>query len=316
MYSLNIIIVSEPSSGIDEDKDKVDVASGGLVQEGSATLISEKDAFYDNRMLSGGVAPPKKSMEENAGSNQYKIAGIQDGLKTDEAKSSTDLDLSTKLPDDANTLFDVPPFEHHSEPPIPYQNSDIDIKAGGHASYPEELTLYYLDPQGGVQGPFLGADIISWYEDGYFGLELPVRLSQAPDDVPFRPLVEVMPHLGQKPQSHPPAVCDESAESLDSAQSKFEAAILTSASSGKSDQASKWDSESNAVDPKRGDHDASLPSRTGWLSSHETGKDTANISSRQQNIPESVTQDAEGLFPLCLDFYLLLKGSFDLFVFC
>ena len=95
MYSLNIIIVSEPSSGIDEDKDKVDVASGGLVQEGSATLISEKDAFYDNRMLSGGVAPPKKSMEENAGSNEYKIAGIQDGLKTDEAKSSTDLDLST-----------------------------------------------------------------------------------------------------------------------------------------------------------------------------------------------------------------------------
>ncbi|RLN23195.1 hypothetical protein C2845_PM07G33260 [Panicum miliaceum] len=286
--------LEEPASGIDEDKDKVAVAFGGLGQEGSATLISEKDAFYDNRTLSGGVgtSPPKKSMEENAGSNQYRIAGIQDGLKTDEAKSSTDLDLSTKLPDDSNTLFDVPPFEHHSETPMLYQNSDIDVKAGGHASYPEELTLYYLDPQGGVQGPFLGADIISWYEDGYFGLELPVRLSQAPDDVPFRPLVEVMPHLGQKPQSHPPALCDESVESLDSAQSKFEVAIPT-ASSGKSDQASKWDSESNAVDPKRRDHDASLPSRTGWLSSPETGKDTANISSRQQNIPESVTLDAE-----------------------
>ena len=304
MYNLNVLSVSEPASGIDEDRDKVAAAFGGLGQDGSATLISEKDAFYDNRMLSGavGTSPPKKSIEENAACNQYRIAGIQDGLKTDETKSSTDLDLSTKLPDDSNTLFDVPPFEHHSEPPMTYQNSDIDIKAGGHASYPEELTLYYLDPQGGVQGPFLGADIISWYEDGYFGLELPVRLSQAPDDVSFRPLVEVMPHLGQKLQSHPPALCDENAESLDSAQSKFEAAILTSASSGKSDQASKWDSESNAVDPKRGDHDASLPSRTGWLSSPETGKDTTNISSHQQNIPEPATQDAEGLFSLCFEF--------------
>ncbi|OEL15270.1 hypothetical protein BAE44_0023710 [Dichanthelium oligosanthes] len=286
--------LEEPASGIDDNKDKVAVAFGGLVQEGSSGLISEKDAFYDNRTLSSGVgtSPPKRSVEENAGSNEYGISGIQ-GLKTDEAKSSADHDLSTKLPDASNTLFDVPPFEHHSESPMPYQNNDMDTKAGGHASYPEELTLYYLDPQGGVQGPFLGADIISWYEDGYFGLELPVRLSQAPDDVPFRPLVEVMPHLGQKPQTHPPALCDESAESLDSAQSKFEAAIPASASSGKSDQASKWDSESNAVDPKRGDHEASLPSRTGWLSSPETGKDIANISNRQQLIPESVTQDAE-----------------------
>ncbi|CAL4952952.1 unnamed protein product [Urochloa decumbens] len=272
--------LEELVSGIDDDKDKVSVAFGGLGQEGSSGLISEKDAFYDNRTLSSGAgtSPPKRSVEEIAGSNQYGVAGIQEGLKTDEAKSSADPDLSAKLPDDSNTLFDVPPFEHHSEPPTTYQSSDLEIKVGGHASYPEELTLYYLDPQGGVQGPFLGADIISWYEDGYFGLELPVRLSQAPDDVPFRPLVEVMPHLGQKPQSHPPALCDKSAES---------------ASSGKSDKASKWDSESNAVDPKRADREASLPSRTGWSSSPESGKDIGNISNRQQHIPESATLDAE-----------------------
>ncbi|KAF8648626.1 hypothetical protein HU200_064671 [Digitaria exilis] len=285
--------LEEPVSGVDDDK--AAVASDGLAQEGSSGLISEKDAFYDNRALPSGVgtSSPKRSMEENAGTNQYGIPGIQEGLKTDEAKSSADHDLSTKLPDDSNTLFDSTPFKDRLEPSMNYQNSDMDMKTGGHASYPEELTLYYLDPQGGVQGPFLGADIISWYEDGYFGLELPVRLSQAPDDVPFRPLVEVMPHLGQKPQSHPPALADESAESLGSAPIKLEAAIPTTASSGKSDQASKWDSESNAVDPKRGDHEASLPSRTGWLSSPETGKDVANISNRQQHVNESVIQDAE-----------------------
>nr|CAB3475283.1 unnamed protein product [Digitaria exilis] len=285
--------LEEPVSGVDDDK--AAVASDGLAQEGSSGLISEKDAFYDNRALPSGVgtSSPKRSMEENAGTNQYGIPGIQEGLKTDEAKSSADHDLSTKLPDDSNTLFDATPFKDRLEPSWNYQNSDMDMKTGGHASYPEELTLYYLDPQGGVQGPFLGADIISWYEDGYFGLELPVRLSQAPDDVPFRPLVEVMPHLGQKPQSHPPALADESAESFGSAPIKLEAAIPTTASSGKSDQASKWDSESNAVNPKRGDHEASLPSRTGWLSSPETGKDVANISNRQQHVNESVIQDAE-----------------------
>ncbi|AQK98456.1 GYF domain-containing protein [Zea mays] len=156
----------------------------------------------------------------------------------------------------------------------------------------EELTLYYLDPQGGVQGPFLGADIISWYEDGYFGLELPVRLSQFPDDVPFRPLVEVMPHLAQKTQSRIPLPCDGNSESLESSQSKFESSV-PSTSSGRTDQFSIWDSESNAVDPKRGDHEASIPSRSGWLSSPETGKDISNTSNRQQHIPESVNQDAE-----------------------
>ncbi|XP_062230075.1 protein ESSENTIAL FOR POTEXVIRUS ACCUMULATION 1-like isoform X2 [Phragmites australis] len=284
----------EPACGVDDNKAKTTIAFGGLGHEGSA-LISEKDAFYDEGMFSSAVSTsaPMRFIEEHARDNQSGIPGIHEGLKTDEVKSSADHDLSTKLPDDSNTLFDVPPFEHPPESTMSYQSSDMDMKARGQVSYPEELTLYYLDPQGGVQGPFLGADIISWYEDGYFGLELPVRLSQAPDDAPFRPLVEVMPHLGRKPQSHPPVPCDESAGSLDSVQSKFEAAIPTSASSGKSDQASKWDSESYAVDPKRGEQEASVQSQTSWLPSSETQKDSANI---RQHIPEAVNQDAEVLY--------------------
>ncbi|TVU34585.1 hypothetical protein EJB05_16422 [Eragrostis curvula] len=272
----------EPASGFVEGKDKV----------AASALISEKDAFYEGMLSSGvGTSPPKNSMEESARDNQPGILDIQEGFKTDEVKSSAHHDLGSKLPDDSNSLFAVPRFEHPSEPPMPYQNNDMDIKASGQAGYPEELTLYYLDPQGGVQGPFLGADIISWYEDGYFGLELPVRLSQAPDDAPFRPLVEVMPHLGHKPQSHLAVPC-ESAESLGSVQ-KFEATISTSASSGKSDQASKWDSESHVVDPKRGEQEVSVEPHSSWLPSAGVEKDTANTSTHQQHIPEAVNQDAE-----------------------
>ncbi|XP_057777016.1 protein ESSENTIAL FOR POTEXVIRUS ACCUMULATION 1-like isoform X2 [Salvia miltiorrhiza] len=60
---------------------------------------------------------------------------------------------------------------------------------------PEELSLYYRDPQGEIQGPFLGVDIISWFEQGFFGADLPVRLEDAPDDSPFLELGDVMPHL-------------------------------------------------------------------------------------------------------------------------
>lgn len=59
----------------------------------------------------------------------------------------------------------------------------------------EDLSLCYLDPQGVVQGPFLGIDIISWLELGFFGTDLPVRLSDAPEGSPFQELGHFMPHL-------------------------------------------------------------------------------------------------------------------------
>ncbi|CAH2046723.1 unnamed protein product [Thlaspi arvense] len=69
-------------------------------------------------------------------------------------------------------------------------------------STPEELSLYYKDPQGLVQGPFSGTDIIGWFEAGYFGIDLLVRPASAPNDSPFSVLGDVMPHLRAK--SGPP----------------------------------------------------------------------------------------------------------------
>ncbi|XP_048130994.1 protein ESSENTIAL FOR POTEXVIRUS ACCUMULATION 1 isoform X2 [Rhodamnia argentea] len=68
---------------------------------------------------------------------------------------------------------------------------------------PEELLLYYKDPQGAIQGPFSGGDIIGWFEAGYFGIDLLVRLANAPSDVPFALLGDVMPHLRAKARPPP-----------------------------------------------------------------------------------------------------------------
>ncbi|KZV28872.1 hypothetical protein F511_13667 [Dorcoceras hygrometricum] len=71
---------------------------------------------------------------------------------------------------------------------------------------PEDLVLCYKDPQGEIQGPFSGSDIITWFESGYFGIELQVRLASAPAEAPFSFLGDVMPHLRAKARP-PPGFC-------------------------------------------------------------------------------------------------------------
>ncbi|EPS73608.1 hypothetical protein M569_01149, partial [Genlisea aurea] len=99
------------------------------------------------------------------------------------------------FPDDSNRLFTVPTFEKHWDDPqqrIELLNTGSQIDR---TTPPESLSLYYRDPQGDVQGPFLCEDIVSWFEQGFFGTDLPVRLEDAPDDSPFIELGDVMPHL-------------------------------------------------------------------------------------------------------------------------
>lgn len=60
---------------------------------------------------------------------------------------------------------------------------------------PEDLHLYYKTPQGKIQGPFTSSDLIAWFEAGYFGIELQVRLANALDNAPFSLFGDVMPHL-------------------------------------------------------------------------------------------------------------------------
>ncbi|CAL0323749.1 unnamed protein product [Lupinus luteus] len=63
---------------------------------------------------------------------------------------------------------------------------------------PEELSLFYKDPKGQIQGPFKGIDIIGWFEAGYFGIDLTVRLENSAADSPWLSLGDVMPQLRAK----------------------------------------------------------------------------------------------------------------------
>ncbi|XP_017436263.1 protein ESSENTIAL FOR POTEXVIRUS ACCUMULATION 1 isoform X4 [Vigna angularis] len=68
---------------------------------------------------------------------------------------------------------------------------------------PEDLSLFYKDPQGHIQGPFKGIDIIGWFEAGYFGIDLPVCLENAASHSPWLQLGDAMPHLRAKARPPP-----------------------------------------------------------------------------------------------------------------
>ncbi|KAF5740762.1 hypothetical protein HS088_TW11G00840 [Tripterygium wilfordii] len=79
----------------------------------------------------------------------------------------------------------------------------------------EDLILYYKDPQGVIQGPFPGSDIVGWFEAGYFGIDLQVRNANASEDSPFSLLGDVMPHLRAKARPPPGFGLPKSNESAD-----------------------------------------------------------------------------------------------------
>ncbi|KAL3500986.1 hypothetical protein ACH5RR_035435 [Cinchona calisaya] len=122
-------------------------------------------------------------------SNSIRRPGL-DGIE-----SGRFFDVNDKLPNDSSSLFVMPSSDQYWDGNIHTLGSRTGENHLEEGIAPEELSLYYCDPQGEIQGPFLGADIISWFEQGFFGTDLPVRLADAPEESPFLELGDVMPHL-------------------------------------------------------------------------------------------------------------------------
>ncbi|KAL2253795.1 UNVERIFIED_CONTAM: Protein ESSENTIAL FOR POTEXVIRUS ACCUMULATION 1 [Sesamum indicum] len=128
---------------------------------------------------------------------QLKVTGsaVNQQPLLDSAKSATSFDANNNLPGESNSLFAMPTSDQYWDGQLHEIGSRTNEYQLNRGIPPEELSLYYRDPQGEIQGPFLGVDIISWFEQGFFGTDLPVRLEDAPDESPFRELGDVMPHL-------------------------------------------------------------------------------------------------------------------------
>ncbi|XP_051122644.1 uncharacterized protein LOC127245675 isoform X2 [Andrographis paniculata] len=147
----------------------------------------------------GGLEAPHGSVLE---ANKLKVleSDVNQHPLTGRIVSTPLVDINNKFSDDSKSLVPIPTSHDYLDDHLHEFGSrgyEFQIDEG---LPPEELSLYYLDPQGEIQGPFVGADIITWFEQGFFGIDLLVRLENAPDGSSFQKLGDVMPHLKFYPE--------------------------------------------------------------------------------------------------------------------
>lgn len=219
--------------------------------------------------------------------------------KFEDLDSSAAFDIYKKLPDDSSSLFDTSSLHdgHSSNEPDGKGNDPARV------TLPEELSLYYRDPQGEIQGPFLGADIISWFEQGFFGTDLPVCLSDASEGAPFQELGDVIPHLKIKAQSLSANSTDKKFELPDAIEGNLEASThssdFISGSAGIDDR--QWalpeleGLSGHHVQPRSSKHEDLMEPQCGRLPPSTDSETSASILSfERKNFQESVEQDGEG----------------------
>lgn len=171
---------------VKEAEDKIPGAIYGLV-DGLAPTLSESNGICGAIEIDG--AQLLGDSQINVGQKwQMADSEFTNHAQFDAIKLSSPFELRSKLPDDSSSLFVLPSPEQN-------QSSSIEANILERVTPPEELSLYYVDPQGVTQGPFVGADILLWFEQGFFGTDLPVRLADAPEGMPFQELGKVLPYL-------------------------------------------------------------------------------------------------------------------------
>ncbi|XP_020088408.1 uncharacterized protein LOC109710309, partial [Ananas comosus] len=187
-------------------------------------LISENDAFYDTKVSLGTNGSVEKPGERKLLNNDghARNSDFLKNSKLEEVDPAATFDVSAKLPYDSSSLFVTPTVQVIQKTIELSNSSDV---APNPSTPPEELSLFYRDPQGRIQGPFLVADIMSWLEEGYFGTDLPVCPSDAPEGTPFRPLGELIPHLTSKSEQVPVVSPVQNIEPLESARGNSESRI-------------------------------------------------------------------------------------------
>lgn len=225
---------------VNHEELKVTAKNLGLNSEGEASMLPK----------SNGVSSAKDidAASRNIGENwQMLDSPFTKYHQFDNVESAASFDIRSKLPDDSSSLLVATSSEEKQVGNVQHSGSNATVKDLERVTPPEQLILLYVDPQGTIQGPFLGADIISWFEQGFFGIDLPVRLADAPQGTPFRDLGEVMPHLKAKDTSISTNDPNSDLEQFGALGENMESTLPTASISGVTNDASQSLSEFDGI---------------------------------------------------------------------
>lgn len=177
----------DTSGYADKDPKCADVAAAKASMLAGLKLYNSSSGNEVN-LARNNVSEPK-SFE-----NQEVVDLVSKHSKFEVSKASTS-EVCIKVPEGSSSVFDYTSQEQNLSNKLLPLEIEKNINTPETVILPEDLSFCYLDPQGVIQGPYQGRDIIAWFEQGFFGTDLPIRLSDAPDGSPFKELGEVMPHL-------------------------------------------------------------------------------------------------------------------------
>ncbi|XP_044510757.1 protein ESSENTIAL FOR POTEXVIRUS ACCUMULATION 1-like isoform X2 [Mangifera indica] len=169
-----------------------------------ADAINRESSVHENSSVPSGTVWKASSLEDHS----HMASHVRKEIPSDVKSITSDLAWSQPQKDTTSHWDgDLAKWQTSEDSVIKRQASivmDRDHEARKLPQpSPEELILYYKDPQGEIQGPFSGIDVIGWFEAGYFGIDLPVRVASASKDSPFLLLGDVMPHLRAKARPPP-----------------------------------------------------------------------------------------------------------------
>ncbi|KAI3983435.1 hypothetical protein MKX01_038855 [Papaver californicum] len=210
-------IIASPASKIDvhdSQKNLLDAKEAYLSEGVNKAIITVGEQHISSGLASSTLKDYDIGIEGNSGSSVLvdDLKAGENGLtghfdfvlepKHENIDSIATSESYNKLSSDSSSLFKALSLQEVSSTNEHFLKNSEESNQLERDTPPEEWSLFYKDPQGETQGPFLGVDIISWFDQGFFGTDLLVCLSDAPDGTVFQELGDLMPHLKLKSLSN------------------------------------------------------------------------------------------------------------------
>ncbi|CAM6043468.1 unnamed protein product [Sphagnum compactum] len=176
------------------------------LQNGEQVLLPERGGWMQNDKVNS------RQLDERNITERHNLSHSLTGVETGNLNKS--LSLSTQSKSDITTSVAAVGSEARKPScQLPESNGATKVAAPPQRA-PEDLSIFYKDPQGDIQGPFMGVDIIDWFDAGFFSTDLLVRLADSLEGTPFVPLGHLMPHLRPKPRPPPGFVSSKKSEEI------------------------------------------------------------------------------------------------------